>query len=231
MTTERKLPAEVHKPGRPAAVPRMPAPRQEARGGDMTTGQRLVEAATALLDRGGEAAVTLRAVAHAVGVSHNTPYRHFADRDALLAGVATRDFETLAAAFDEIDLSTRTPIGKVKVALEAFITYGEAHPARYRLLFSDPAIAAAGGRLQAMAMRTFAALARLVAGAQAAGQLPALPTATLTGLIYATVHGLLDLRAGGRMREEKGFSSVVDGVSLLLEIISPPAAKRRPSRH
>ena len=104
----------------------------------MGTGEKLIEAAAVLLDQGGEAAVTLRAVAHQVGVSHNTPYKHFADRAALLAGVAEKDFATFSATFDDIGRSDRTAIEKVKAALEAFAAYGEAHPARYRLLFGDP---------------------------------------------------------------------------------------------
>ena len=58
----------------------------------MKTDQRLIAAAASLLDSGGEAAVTLRAVALAVGVSHNAPYKHFEDRNALLAAVAIQDF-------------------------------------------------------------------------------------------------------------------------------------------
>ena len=73
----------------------------------LNTGERLVEAAAALLDSGGEAAVTLRAVAQAVGVSHSAPYRHFADRAALLAAVAERDFGTLTDAFSAADKTRR----------------------------------------------------------------------------------------------------------------------------
>ena len=187
----------------------------------MGTAEKLVDAAAALLDQGGEAAVTLRAVAHQVGVSHNTPYKHFTDRAALLAGVAEKDFAAFSATFDDIGRSDRPAIGKVKAALEAFAGYGEAHPARYRLLFGDPTIGRRGGRLETVAMTTFASFAALVAGAQAAGDLPAVPTPTMTSLIYATLHGLLDLRAGGRMRAEKGFTSVLDGAFLFLDLVRP----------
>ena len=189
----------------------------------MGTAERLVEAAAALLDGGGEAAVTLRAVALAVGVSHNAPYRHFVDRAALLAGVAERDFRTFTQDFVAIQRSDGPAIGKVEAALATFITYGTAHPARYRLLFGNPDIASRGGSLETVAMETFAAFAAMVRAAQDAGQLPKMPAPTLTGLIYATVHGLLDLKAGGRMREEKGFSDVMDGTLLMLRLIDPAA--------
>jgi AcrR family transcriptional regulator len=198
-------------------MPRKTLPEQA-----LSTGDQLVEAAAALLDSGGEPAVTLRAVAQAVGVSHNTPYRHFADRAALLAAVAERDFSGLTEAFTAIDQSPRQPLAKVKDALGAFVAYGETYPARYRLLFSDPDIASRGGELEAAAMRSFAAFAKLIKGAQTSGDLPpAMPVATLTGLVFATVHGLLDLQAGGRMREEKGLSNAAAGVATLLELISP----------
>ncbi|QKE93589.1 TetR/AcrR family transcriptional regulator (plasmid) [Lichenicola cladoniae] len=174
-----------------------------------------------MLDQGGEAAVTLRAVAHQVGVSHNTPYRHFTDRAALLAGVAEKDFAAFSVEFDEIGQSDRTAIDKVKAALRTFAYYGESHPARYRLLFGDPDIAKRGGQLEAVAMTTFASFASLVAGAQAAGYLPAVATPTMTSLIYANLHGLLDLRAGGRMRAEKGFIDVLDSAFLLLDLLRP----------
>ena len=186
----------------------------------MGTSEKLVEAAAVLLDEGGEAAVTLRAVALSVGVSHNAPYRHFADRSALLAGVAERDFRSFTRAFAAIGLSDRGPIEKVKAALAIVVTFGEAHPARYRLLFSDPDIASRGGQLEAAAMQTFAAFAECVNEAQRAGQLPTMSTPQLTGLIYATVHGLLDFHAGGRLRAEKGFTGVMDGASLLLSLIA-----------
>ena len=189
--------------------------------GASTTGERLVKAAAGLLDGGGEAAVTLRAVALAVGVSHNTPYRHFTDRAALLAAVAERDFRMLTEAFAAIGRSRREPLAKVKDALANFVTYGETYPARYRLLFSDPDIASRGGGLEAAAMGSFTAFATIIVEAQAAGVLPAMPTATLAGLIFATVHGLLDLQAGGRMRQEKGLSKAAEGVAVLLDLIAP----------
>ena len=55
----------------------------------MTKGKRLIATAVALLDSGGENAVTLRAVGHDSDVSHNAPYKHFKSRDALRRCVRT----------------------------------------------------------------------------------------------------------------------------------------------
>lgn len=66
-----------------------------------STKEQLVSAAAKLLDSGGQAAVTLRAVAERVGVSHNAPYWHFRDRSALLAAVAEQDFVLLRRTFEQ----------------------------------------------------------------------------------------------------------------------------------
>jgi AcrR family transcriptional regulator len=46
----------------------------------VTMDRRLIIAATALLDSGGDGAVTLRTVGHASGIPHNAPYKHFKSR-------------------------------------------------------------------------------------------------------------------------------------------------------
>ena len=186
----------------------------------MTTSERIIEAAASLLDSGGESAVTLRAVGLASGISHNAPYKHFKDRSALLAAVATRDFGALNELFVEASKGRARPLVKLRRALQAFVEYGRDCPARYRLLFSDPEIAAHGGDLEVAAMRCFGTFAALIAECQQAAQLPEVPAAQLAGLIYASVHGLIDLQAGGRMKSEKGFEGVMHSVDLLLSVLS-----------
>ncbi len=59
-------------------------------------GLALVEAALALLDETLDWAFSLREVARRAGVSHNAPYKHFAEKRDLLAAVAARGFDALA---------------------------------------------------------------------------------------------------------------------------------------
>src|SRR5687767_8172023 len=60
--------------------------------------EALLEAAVALVAERGTAGFTLREVARRAGVSHNAPYRHYKDREALLAEVARQGFEELGGA-------------------------------------------------------------------------------------------------------------------------------------
>ena len=60
-------------------------------------GPALRDAARAILNEEGLAALSLRSVARRAGVSHAAPYRHYASLEALLADVATAGFAELRA--------------------------------------------------------------------------------------------------------------------------------------
>jgi len=159
-------------------------------------------------------------VAKLVGLSHNAPYKHFKDRSALLAAVAERDFLLLKNAFDHARRTSRSPLAALKTGIAAFIAYGREHPARYRLMFSDPELVSQGGAMEARAMEAFQAFGALVADCQATGSFPATDTKALTALIYSSLHGLIDLELGGRARESKGLGSIEAMSALLLELLS-----------
>lgn len=186
-----------------------------------TMKERLVAAASDLLDAGGQAAVTLRAVAEVVGVSHNAPYRHFRDRSALLAAVAERDFNGLRQAFQPAR-DRENALSSLKAAVRVMIVYAREHPARYRLLFSDPKLVSDTGTLEIAAFSSFQAFAAIVQQCQAGKILRSIETARMTGLIYATLHGAIDLELGGRAKKAKGLGSIEATVDLLLDLLAPP---------
>ena len=183
-----------------------------------TTKQLLVCAASRLLDSGGQEVVTLRAVAEQVGVSHNAPYRHFPGRGALLAAVAECDFNLLRQAFEDADREGRDAETTLRDATRALITYALGHKARYRLLFSDPQLQLSPS-LREAAFGAFTAFTRIVARCQGDNALPSADTVSLTGLIYATLHGAIDLEIGGRASGAKGLGSVETTASLLFGLL------------
>src|SRR5713101_10130495 len=56
----------------------------------------LIQAGLEMLSEGGAAALDLRKVAREAGVSHAAPYRHFADKQALIAAINEEGFRRLA---------------------------------------------------------------------------------------------------------------------------------------
>lgn len=100
------------------------------------TRRALLDSATELLDEGGPDAVTLRDVGARAGVSRGAPYGHFADKESLLAAIATEGWERLS---DEIAAQTGSPSDRLRGALAALVAVGRRHPHRYRQMFGPPA--------------------------------------------------------------------------------------------
>jgi AcrR family transcriptional regulator len=94
-------------------------------------GPARIAAARELLDADGPGAVSLREAARRVGISATATYRHFQDKDHLLAAVAAegyREFaEQLRAAVHET--------GRFADLGNAYIEFALAHPGMFRLMF------------------------------------------------------------------------------------------------
>ena len=161
--------------------------------------QALVEAALSLISEKGPAGFTFAEAARAAGVSAAAPYRHFRDRDALLADVAKLGFET----FTEV-LVTAWNDGQPSVD-EAFRNLGRAYlgfareePAFYTAMFETGLSHGDYPELREASDRAFAVLRD--ACEAVAETLPAdrRPPAMMMALhIWALSHGTASLFARG----------------------------------
>lgn len=172
-----------------------PRPRagKLGKGADYHHG-RLREALLAMTRRelaAGVAEPGLRELAAALGVTPNAVYRHFANKDALLAAVAAQGFAELTAA-------TRAALAVPGAAPlpacgEAYLAFADANPALYRLMFGRGGRFPDAPELGAAAAECFETLlgaVRAVLPAEA-GALPAAIT------VWSLVHGYAALRNDG----------------------------------
>jgi AcrR family transcriptional regulator len=104
--------------------------------------EELLQAAEALLEDAGEDAVTIRAVAQAVGVSIPSVYLHFDNRQELLHTVCLGVWDELARQMRGTDTATTDPLAELHRRSVAYIRFGLDHPLRYRLVATGPATAA-----------------------------------------------------------------------------------------
>ncbi|MBV9653225.1 MAG: WHG domain-containing protein [Acetobacteraceae bacterium] len=166
-----------------------PAPRAPSayHHGDLRRG--LLDAAESLLERDrGPAALSLREVARAAGVSHNAPYRHFADREALLAALAAEGFVRLTAALHAAARRSHAEARGLALG-RAYLRFARTHPSLYLLMFGPDVRKSAYPALAAAAMEAFAAL-RPAAGA---GRDPARRARHHAVGAWALAHGLAHL--------------------------------------
>src|ERR1700749_1513131 len=114
----------------------MPKPQATERPyhhGDLR--RAVVKAALEILQETQSFEFSLRELARRAGVSHNAPYKHFADKRELLAAVSAAGFETLTKRMGIETAKGGTPRAQLMAVLRAYIQYGVNNPALYRLMF------------------------------------------------------------------------------------------------
>jgi AcrR family transcriptional regulator len=159
----------------------------------------LVRAALELIAEKGPAGFTFADAARWAGVSPAAPYRHYRDRDALIADVAQRGFDAFAAALSGAWDDGRPDVLAAFDRLgKAYLDFARREPAYYSAMFeagvpvdTDPQLREAGERAFAVLR---GAAEQLVALMPAKGRPPALMVALH---IWSMAHGIASLFGRG----------------------------------
>jgi AcrR family transcriptional regulator len=171
--------------------------RRRARRGD---GERLreeilVAAERILIDTNDQSALSIRAIAAAVGVTPPSIYLHFADRNGLLFEVCERQWLELEAAMEEAAAGVEDPIERIRQRGRAYLCFGLDNPEHYRILmmsrpeatpdrFTDVRLASSAG---------IEVIAADLSLAMAAGLLRPQDPAEAACLLWMAVHGMVSL--------------------------------------
>jgi AcrR family transcriptional regulator len=179
----------------------------------------LVDTAVAMLGEDGGWQFTLREVARRAGVSHAAPYKHFADKNALLAEVAALGFRRLRDAFVE---GARTNMGSPRAELLAaahtVIGFGMANASLYRLMFGPTVDKSQYLELERASLGSFEMLLGILGRGQEAGVFRKVPVRGQAAACWAVVHGLTMLALDGQLVEQKvGVEPVEAALQVLLE--------------
>lgn len=142
----------------------------------------LLRTAGKMLEKEGLASLSLRELARRAEVSHNAPYRHFQDRESLLAALALEGFELLGKALEK---RPRREMG------EAYVEFALAHPERFRLMF--------GGVVPGRDPRAYESLQAAFADL---GENARYAAAAAWALVHGLSHLLLDGHFAGEEKRE-----------------------------
>lgn len=158
----------------------------------------LLAAADELLAAGAVATISLREVARRAGVSHNAPYRHFADRDSLLAALAEQGFAELGRRMDGA-------AGGLAALGQCYVRFALEQPGRFTLMFGAGLDKTRHPGLQQAATALYQRLA-LAVRETAPGRDP--QVATLAA--WSLVHGLAQLLQERQLSEAMRAGLSVD---------------------
>jgi AcrR family transcriptional regulator len=174
--------------------------------------EALLEAALRLISEVGPTAFTLREVARRAGVSHNAPYRHFRDRDELMAAVSTQGYGELTRAMLDAGAQEADALARLKRAGRAYVSFALRRSEHFTVMFDAPTskptdkpcfppskMKSKYPAAAAAAEQSFRTLLNFVAACQQEGTLPAGDTRQLALLAWSMVHGIAKLAITGRL--------------------------------
>ena len=171
----------------------------------------LIEAGIEILAKDGLGALSLREVARQAGVSHTAPYAHYADKQALIAAIATAGYEKLFARLaDVVQQNQATPAQQLAEAGWAYLEFAFEEPDHFKITFSDvvekekdyPAFVE-------ISQKSFKLVVMIIEACQQTGVLPAGPSDLIAVSVWSLLHGLASL-----ILEEQISHTILDRYTL-----------------
>jgi AcrR family transcriptional regulator len=155
----------------------------------------LIAAGVQLIQQKGVRALTLRGIGRKVGVSRMAAYRHFANREALLAAISevgfTRFADCLEAARAAVPHTARRFQAQMAAMALAYVRFAADHPAHYEVMFGPAARTVR--RHSEAAERSFRILEETIQDGQRHGLVRAASSNDLARAVWAMVHGISTL--------------------------------------
>lgn len=163
----------------------------------------IIAATQQLIETDGVEALSMRTLGSQIGLSRGAVYRHFKNKDELLATIATQAFATLT---EQLTVPADLPSqARLHDMLTRYFTFGTAHPALYDLMFQQKWQLVDYPELQRTALQTFALLHQFAEDEQD------------QALVFAFIHGLVELTNAGHTEAEKGLA---DPAALITKFVA-----------
>jgi AcrR family transcriptional regulator len=183
--------------------------------------EALIAAAIQILVEEGINALSLREVARRAGVSQSAPYRHFADKEAVLAAVAAAGFRALACAMRQAAAGAESPARRVMALGQGYVSFGTQHPCLLRLMFSaEIANKSAYPELQAAGQTAYGlirdAIVAHLAQAKATPIDPEVATVTAWALVHGLATLLIDRQIDGEISATPNEEALIAAVTAIL---------------
>lgn len=161
----------------------------------------LIDAAVGMIVDSGASSVALREVARRAGVSQAAPYRHFADKDALVAAVAEEGHRLMYEAMREAIAPVEDAMERFRDLGVAYVEFAVKHPGHFRVMFGPIcADLQAYPSLAEQSSSTFQLLLQSVDECQHAKLVRKGDRREIALFAWTVVHGLASLLVDGQLK-------------------------------
>lgn len=158
----------------------------------------LIDAALQVVSERGLSGLSIRGLARRVGVTHSAPYRHFDDKDALIAAMAEAGFYRLRTYMNEAIEECDEPRARFRASGLAYVRFAVDNAPMFRVMFCSQARNFDDYPQLAEAHEVaFRILVGIVEECQAAGEIHPGPSETPAYAAWSVVQGLASLFVNG----------------------------------
>ena len=173
---------------------------------------------------------SLRSLAAELGCSHTTPYRYFADKDAIFTAVRAECFRRFASFLRVRLESAVDPIDRLRVLARAYFDFACEQPAAFRIVFEmgqphpteSPEVAAAGAD-------AWSVLYGVVREAIRAGAMVGEPL-EVAHTMWAGIHGVATLHLANKLVSGRSADATLDAMTEALVRAHLPSEARATKR-
>ncbi len=163
--------------------------------------EALLRAAEKTLEANGVQSISLRELSRELGVSHGSPRRHFAGKQALLDALAIRGFEQFGEVLGRAAATRGQDFrGRLTKFARAYVGFALKHPALLSLMFEVKHRPDAPRVLVEASERAFGHAPAAFAEAQAAGEVIPGDPARLALIVISALLGLISISTDGKIR-------------------------------
>ena len=150
----------------------------------------LIAVAVQILEKRGASGLRLQSIARRLGVSQSAPYRHFANKEALLAAVAADGFQALLDAIAvEMEEAGPDPVARYLAIGSGYVRFALSHQAHFRVMYGERPAEFSVGAVADAGRAAFTLLVRSIEACQSAGRATAGDPTWIAVQTWSLVHG------------------------------------------
>lgn len=179
------------------------------------TKQKLIQVTREIIDQQGIDAINMRDLGQKINLSRSALYRHFKNKDDLLAAIVAENFELLNSSIRQLSDNTNEPRSFLNAILLAYYDFGINNPEHYQLMFRKQWDKEMYPEIAQSAFVMFTVVEKCL---EKAGNIRKSSNQS-TAIMYAFIHGLVELNISEHSESEKGLDSPTHLIDSFLDLI------------
>jgi len=190
--------------------------------------RRLLEESVRLIKEQGLGGLSFREMSRRAGVSHQTPYHHFANREGILAAIAQAGFTRLDARLTEVRTKYRRkrPAEILRNVLRAYMLFAIENPVHYGVMFRPELVDfRRHGAAREQANLSFQRLVDSVAACHPSIARTDKRLIEIANALWAAAHGVATLWLDGPLSIKSPDISIASFIDMTSQMFSQAGAK------